>query len=164
MPPSDFRDPCSKSTWASNSIGFFEQLFGLLFEQTMIALIWFSSVKFFVYVLSQLGMMHAKANPPEHSRMNTIKLGMLLPHEVASSLYHFRSGELFYSLLAGTPEEIGSKSSIINVFGQLEVLNQFKIKLCMLLYAFTILYAVCMCMGLPWPGQCFVLGKQPRLS
>lgn len=117
-----------------------------------------------MYVLSQLGMMHAKANPPEHSRMNTIKLGMLLPHEVASSLYHFRSGELFYSLLAGTPEEIGSKSSIINVFGQLEVLNQFKIKLCMLLYAFTILYAVCMCMGLPWPGQCFVLGKQPRLS
>ena len=45
-----------------------------------------------------------EANAPEHSKMDKVKLGMLLPHEVASAFYHFRSGDLFFGLLTGTPD------------------------------------------------------------
>ena len=50
-----------------------------------------------------LSGMH-EANAPEHSKMDKIKLGMFLPHEVASAFYHFRSGDLFFGLLTGTPD------------------------------------------------------------
>ena len=33
----------------------------------------------------------------------TVKIGVFLPHMIMNSLYEFRSGELFYSLMAGTP-------------------------------------------------------------
>ncbi|CAK9007826.1 unnamed protein product [Durusdinium trenchii] len=35
----------------------------------------------------------------------TVKIGMFLPHMIMNSLYEFRSGELFYSLMAGTPHD-----------------------------------------------------------
>lgn len=37
--------------------------------------------------------------------MKTVKLGILLPHEIFSALYHFGSGDLFHALALGTPEE-----------------------------------------------------------
>lgn len=47
--------------------------------------------------------MVAEANMRAHSRMQQVRLGVFLPHEVVSSFYHFRSGDLFYSMLTGTP-------------------------------------------------------------
>ena len=44
-----------------------------------------------------------EANGGEASRMDSIQLGIFLPHEIVSSFYHFRQGDLFYSLLTGTP-------------------------------------------------------------
>lgn len=46
-----------------------------------------------------------EANARVDSRMDTVRLGIILPHELAASFYHFRSGDLFYSLLTGTPED-----------------------------------------------------------
>ena len=36
---------------------------------------------------------------------STVKIGMHLPHEILSSLYHWREGVLFYSLLVGSPHD-----------------------------------------------------------
>lgn len=49
-----------------------------------------------------------RANMLEHSKLKTIKLGIFLPHEIASAFYHFRSGDLFFSLLTGTPDDISN--------------------------------------------------------
>ena len=35
--------------------------------------------------------------------VETVKLGMFLPHEIFASLYSFRGAQLFHSLLRGTP-------------------------------------------------------------
>lgn len=49
----------------------------------------------------------AKAGARPHSKMQQVRLGIFLPHEVASAFYHFRSGDLFYSMLTGTPHAPG---------------------------------------------------------
>lgn len=46
-----------------------------------------------------------KERVTEHSRMESVKLGLLLPHEIFSALYHYESGVLFHSLMTGTPSE-----------------------------------------------------------
>lgn len=37
--------------------------------------------------------------------MRTVKMGLILPHEVLSAFYHFRNGDLFYAIMTGTPSE-----------------------------------------------------------
>ena len=37
--------------------------------------------------------------------MTEITLGVFLPHEVVASFYNFRSGDLFYGMLTGTPRD-----------------------------------------------------------
>ena len=44
-----------------------------------------------------------EANAFEHSELDRIRLGMF-PHEVVSAFYHFRSGDLFFGILTGTPK------------------------------------------------------------
>ena len=46
----------------------------------------------------------SEANAPVHSRMDRVRLGVFFPHEIAAAFYNFRSGDLFYSMLTGTPE------------------------------------------------------------
>ena len=55
----------------------------------------------------------SEANMLEHSKLKTIKLGIFLPHEIASAFYHFRSGDLFFSLLTGTPDVAQLKLTIV---------------------------------------------------
>lgn len=45
----------------------------------------------------------AEAKADELTSMTTVKLGILLPHEVFSQFYHQKNGVLFYSLLTGSP-------------------------------------------------------------
>lgn len=47
----------------------------------------------------------SKANPRADTRLTHVRLGIFFPHEIAASFYNFRSGDLFYSLLTGTPED-----------------------------------------------------------
>ena len=47
--------------------------------------------------------MESKANVKVHSKMTTVLLGVLFPHEIAAAFYDFGAGDLFYNLLTGTP-------------------------------------------------------------
>lgn len=47
----------------------------------------------------------SEAKARMHSKMKHVRLGVFLPHEIASAFYTFRSGDLFYSLLTGTPAD-----------------------------------------------------------
>ena len=44
-----------------------------------------------------------KAGARLDSRMDTVRLGVFFPHEIVAAFYNFRSGDLFYSMLTGTP-------------------------------------------------------------
>lgn len=57
----------------------------------------------------EVGVCEARAE--EHSRMTFVKLGLLLPHEIFSSFYHYRSGDLFFSMMTGTVDETCQKYS-----------------------------------------------------
>ena len=48
--------------------------------------------------------MHEDPLPEGLTTFTTVKIGVLLPHEVFSSLYNYGKGELFYKLLCGTPD------------------------------------------------------------
>ena len=54
---------------------------------------------FYVYCIPGL----SKANPKASSKLDKITLGCFFPHEIAAAFYNFRAGDLFYSLLTGTP-------------------------------------------------------------
>lgn len=49
--------------------------------------------------------------------MTSIRLGAFLPHELAAAFYNFRSGDLFYSLLTGTPDDLWLDNLIKYNFG-----------------------------------------------
>ena len=51
--------------------------------------------------------------------METVKVGFLLPHEVVAALHGFSEGELFYSLVAGTPSEPLTMSGLLHDFSRL---------------------------------------------
>ena len=51
-----------------------------------------------------------EAAAAECSRMPTVKLGIILPHELFSKLFHFSKGELFFGLCSGTPADACFKS------------------------------------------------------
>ena len=37
--------------------------------------------------------------------MKTVKIGILLPHEIFAHFYHYQNGDLFYAIMTGTPDE-----------------------------------------------------------
>ena len=42
---------------------------------------------------------------PPGAKQDTVKIGILLPHEVFASLWEYGNHELFYALLTGTPDD-----------------------------------------------------------
>lgn len=60
-------------------------------------------IPFNCFSSEEFDVVWSEANATVDSRMDSVKLGIFLPHEIVASFYDFRSGDLFYSMLTGTP-------------------------------------------------------------
>lgn len=58
----------------------------------------------YIFGVSRTIFCLAQANAPVTAKQKTVRVGLLLPHEIFSAFYHFNNGELFYSLLTGPPD------------------------------------------------------------
>ena len=62
-----------------------------------------------IYVYNIFIYIPIKDPCPPTARRKDVKIGVLLPHEIFSHLYHYQNSELFHALLTGAP----AASSII---------------------------------------------------